>query len=192
MARNWFTADCHFGHANIVKYCKRPYKTVQEMNEVLIVKWNSRVKEGDTVFHNGDFCFKNSSGGKPGEGMLYKSTHWSEKLNGNIIYVAGNHDKNNSTKTLIHKVVIKYGHHYINIVHDPKHFDNRFELNFVGHVHNHWKFRRVLNAWNDTYTDLINVGVDVWDFQPISFEEIYSSYRYWTKHIKAEEIIQGD
>jgi len=189
--RNWFTADCHFGHNNIIRYCKRPFRNIQEMNEVLIVKWNNRVKPEDTVYHNGDFCFKNSKGGKPGEGMLHKSTHWQDKLNGRIIFVAGNHDKNNSTKTIIHKIVIKYGHHFINMVHDPKYYDERFQINFIAHVHNHWKFRRILHPTLDQYTDLVNIGVDQWDFQPVSFEEIYSSYRYWTKHVKEEDIIDG-
>lgn len=186
--RNFFCADMHLGHANIVKYTKRPFKNVQEMNEALIMNWNARVRDDDVVYHNGDFCFKNSSGGKAGEGMQHKSTYWTSKLNGKIIFVAGNHDKNNSTKTIIHKIVIKYGHHYINMVHDPKYYDDRYAINFIAHVHNHWKFKRIINPYDDKFTDLINIGVDQWAFRPVSFEEIYSAYRFWIKHLKKEDV----
>ena len=64
MSKIFYTADLHLGHANIIKYCNRPFKDVDQMNETLIRNWNSRVKPEDTVIHNGDFCFKNTPGGK--------------------------------------------------------------------------------------------------------------------------------
>ena len=180
--RYYFTADCHFGHSNILKYCGRPFKDVHEMNEVLITNWNHRVRPDDMVFHVGDFCFKNSAGGKPGEGMMHKSSYYSSKLNGNIIYIKGNHDKNNSVRTIIDRLVIKYGPHYVNLVHVPEHYDMNFSINFVGHVHEKWKFKRIYIPHHDRIVDLINVGVDQWDFKPMTFEEIYNSYRVWQKH----------
>ncbi len=33
---NFFTADLHFGHANIIKYCKRPFTDVAAMDRALI------------------------------------------------------------------------------------------------------------------------------------------------------------
>ena len=32
----WFIADLHLGHANVIKYSKRPFSDVHEMNETLI------------------------------------------------------------------------------------------------------------------------------------------------------------
>lgn len=51
----WFTSDTHFGHANIIKYCNRPYKDTEEMNADLIKRWNSTVGKDDLVWHLGDF-----------------------------------------------------------------------------------------------------------------------------------------
>ena len=30
----FYTADTHFGHANILKLCNRPFETIEEMNEI--------------------------------------------------------------------------------------------------------------------------------------------------------------
>jgi len=180
--RNWFTSDYHLGHANIIRYCKRPFKSLEEMNKVIIRNHNQRVKPGDTVFHIGDFCFRNSPGGKRGEGDILKSIDYEKQLNGKIIFIKGNHDKNNSTRTIIENIKIKYGGKEINLVHSPKHFDYRYGLNFVGHIHGNWKCKRVY--YQKKCIDLINVGVDVWNFRPVSFEEIYSRYRGWLRSIK--------
>ncbi len=44
----YFTADTHFGHENVIRFCGRPYATAAEMDEALIENWNSRVKGNDT------------------------------------------------------------------------------------------------------------------------------------------------
>lgn len=53
----YFIADTHFNHTNIIKYCKRPFKDANEMNEYIIEKWNSVVKDDDIVYHLGDVGF---------------------------------------------------------------------------------------------------------------------------------------
>ena len=51
----FFTSDTHFNHANIIRFCNRPFIDVAQMNETLIANWNKVVGEDDTVFHLGDF-----------------------------------------------------------------------------------------------------------------------------------------
>lgn len=53
----FFTSDTHFGHSNIIKYCNRPFKDKDEMNETLISNWNKVVPEDGIVIHCGDFAF---------------------------------------------------------------------------------------------------------------------------------------
>lgn len=78
----FFTSDTHFYHTNILKYCNRPFKNTEEMNAILIEKWNAKVKKDDVIWHLGDFCF----GGKDNIKEIFP------KLNGKINLVLGNHD----------------------------------------------------------------------------------------------------
>jgi calcineurin-like phosphoesterase family protein len=50
----WFTGDHHFFHKNIIEYTNRPFDSVEEMNEAMILCWNEVVKDDDLVFHLGD------------------------------------------------------------------------------------------------------------------------------------------
>jgi len=184
--RNWFTSDCHFGHANIIKYSKRPFKSLEEMNSTLIKKWNERVKPEDLVFHVGDFCFKNTPNkAHRGEGTIYPSTHYEKQLNGKIIFVKGSHDQNNSCKTCVMSMKIKLGGKNMYLVHDPRYIQFNYDLNIVGHVHKLWKFKRIYKnpslKYKRKYVDVVNVGVDMWDYAPISIEEILKGYNQWTK-----------
>ena len=72
-AKVYFTSDTHFNHANIIGFCSRPFKNVNEMNETLIANWNRVVGVDDIVFHLGDFC-------------LGGSAEWTNVLNRNIGY----------------------------------------------------------------------------------------------------------
>jgi calcineurin-like phosphoesterase family protein len=53
------------------------------------------------------------------------------------------------------------------------------EINLTGHVHNRWAFKRLVKG--EKITDCINVGVDVNNFYPVTFEEIMSKYYKWKK-----------
>lgn len=44
----FFTSDTHFGHANIINLCNRPFKDVNHMNDMLVENWNSVVSDEET------------------------------------------------------------------------------------------------------------------------------------------------
>jgi calcineurin-like phosphoesterase family protein len=58
----WFTADTHFGHANIIRHCNRPFASAEAMDEALIAAINERVRPEDTLYHLGDFAFRSHRG----------------------------------------------------------------------------------------------------------------------------------
>lgn len=81
----FFTSDQHFGHENIINYCKRPYSNVEQMDADIVYKWNKVVTSDDTVYCLGDFTL-----GGPDEAEYYFS-----QLNGRIITLANlwHHDQ---------------------------------------------------------------------------------------------------
>ena len=174
--KTFYTSDLHFGHGNIIKYCKRPYKTVEEMDRKLIKRMNSRIKKDDVVIHAGDFCFRNSSGGKAGEGLQHKPSYYINQLNGHWVFLNGNHDGNNSLKTPINSLVLKLEGRLINVIHNPKHFNFNYNINFVGHIHKDWKFKKI---YHNKYA--INLGVDVWNYYPKTYDEIMREFNKWLK-----------
>ena len=49
----FFTSDTHFFHEGIIKFCNRPFESVEEMNETLIRNWNETVpKDGTDVMED--------------------------------------------------------------------------------------------------------------------------------------------
>lgn len=160
-------------------------ESLHRMNEEIIRRHNERVKPGDTVFFIGDLCFKSS--GDRGEGIKTKAVEWEDRLNGKLILVRGNHDKNNSCKTIINSIMINLGGKTIKLIHNPEHIQNSdlsitYDLAFVGHVHKNWEIKRIRKMWG--FVDAINVGVDVWDFRPVTFNEIMSRYAKWKKSLE--------
>ena len=79
----FFTSDTHFDHKNIIKYCNRPFSSVQEMNQGLINNWNSVINPDDTIFHLGDVSFGGNT----------NLINYVSQLNGHIILIKGNHDR---------------------------------------------------------------------------------------------------
>jgi calcineurin-like phosphoesterase family protein len=172
----WFTADHHFGHSNIIKYCNRPFKNIGEHDYKLIRLWNSRVKEEDIVYYLGDFCFKSLKD--------RTAKYYIDQLNGKIIFIRGNHDTNNGVKTNILDIRIivgKKNYKTLLLVHNPMDIGySTVDLLLCGHVHNLWKFTRFKNI----PFDICNVGVDVWNYMPISINEIFREYNKWKKSIQ--------
>jgi len=80
----YVTADHHFGHENIIHLCHRPFASVEEMNRVLIERWNEKVQPKDTVYLLGDVFVKMT---------VREAQAIRSKLNGNIHLICGNHDE---------------------------------------------------------------------------------------------------
>lgn len=132
--RKYFiTSDLHFFHRKIMDFCSetRPWNSLEEMHESLIEHWNSKVSQDDVVFHLGDFSFVAKE----------KTQEIMSKLNGNIVWIAGNHDFK-----VFQQLDIKF-HHYFEVNYDGKkivmcHFpiaawnqQGRGSLHAYGHVH---------------------------------------------------------
>lgn len=71
----YYTADQHFGHSNIIRFCDRPFKNVTEMDETLINNWNNAVSDEDIVYMLGDLIFRSEK----------SASYYVERLKGKSI-----------------------------------------------------------------------------------------------------------
>jgi calcineurin-like phosphoesterase family protein len=169
----FFTADTHFFHENIIKFCNRPFPDMLSMNQQLIDNWNSVVTKQDEIYVVGDFIWPKHVAAQEVDKVL-------KRLNGDIHLIPGDHDM---TQILNHirpgKVVIHDKVHILTGLKDieqivmchwpmrnwpASHYNS---IHLFGHVHNGPK-PDPLYAYGRSF----NVGVDVWDFKPISLTQI--------------------
>lgn len=174
----FFTSDSHFGHENIMKYCNRPFSSIQEHDEEMIRRWNEVVPENGIVFHLGDFAFASES--------YIKSV--LERLNGKKYLVFGNHDWRRMTKGICEKyfedvsqqMVIRIDNQIIYLNHFPflafagawRGLDASWQI--FGHVHTSTRTSNGLDVQRMKYLfpQQFDCGVDHNDFYPYRYEEI--------------------
>ena len=172
----YYIADPHFGHENILKMCRRPFGSIEDMNEALIAAWNGRVTGNDTVFILGDLFFRCDDP----ESIL-------TRLKGKKRLIVGNHDSSWMDRVdLIRYFVsvdpyleITDGSRLLTLCHYPlltwKHKLRQNSFMIHGHIH------------NDTTSDFfpllaireraLNAGVDINGFRPVTFGELAENNR---------------
>lgn len=174
----WFTSDLHFNHANIIKFCNRPWKTTEEMDEALISNWNSVVKPNDLIFDLGDFAFADRD----------KWIKLLEQLNGKHYLILGNHDitrwPGNKVLPLFerveHQLTLKidgrkvYLNHYPFLCYGGTYRDSTSKVyQLFGHTHSG---PNCSGLDKDRLTNLFpyqyDVGVDNNNYTPISWEQV--------------------
>lgn len=156
------TADTHFGHVNILRYTQRPFKNIEEMDGELISRWNNRVGKDDTVYFLGDFAFASAE----------RIIEILGKLNGNLHFIAGNHDNTKQFISAMEKEAthgwptkfIKFENSIAEIKHDGQLFilchypmeswNRSFHGSIHLHGHSHGSSRAVERRFD--------VGVDVY------------------------------
>lgn len=163
MPEIFFTADHHFGHRGIITMCGRPFDNVDEMDEALISRWNERVRKGDTVYHLGDFTMGASA---------ERGVEIFARLNGRKHLIVGNHDKL-KVRSLPWasppqaRVLLRHPAEKLPLVLD--HYAmrtwpgaHRGAIHLYGHSH----------GGLAGHGRSLDVGVDCWDFRPVTLDEI--------------------
>jgi calcineurin-like phosphoesterase family protein len=162
---HWYTADLHLGHDSIVPNAKRPFRDVAHMDAVLIERLWAKVAPDDNLWIVGDFAF----------GPQAKDEAWLLAMFGQLPgarkhLVVGNHDSPltqalpwDSVSWMI-EVDDPDADRPVTLCHYPMMTWNHARkgaLHLFGHTHGNW--RGSANA--------VNVGVDVWDYGPVTFRE---------------------
>lgn len=170
--KTFFTADLHFGHDNIIKYCNRPWKNSKEMNVALIDNINNTVDVNDSLYFLGDFCFS-----KHGKYVEDFRMYMDAILCKNIFFILGNHD---SPQRIYHEK-IKCWEKLVEIHKNPKlvlcHYPllewNKKKYGAImlhGHCHN--------NLLKPEGYRMMDVGVDnpLSSYKPFLLEDILEKY----------------
>lgn len=166
----FFTADPHFGHANIIQFCKRPFNTVTEMDATILENINAAVGRYDRLYILGDFCLV----GRQSEHYLKKCVEYRRRIEcPDVVLIVGNHDRPKlegfrELFTEIHDLLDAYVEdqritlcHYAMRVWNQSH---RGAWQLYGHDHG--------TLADDPKLLAFDVGVDCWDFKPLSFRQV--------------------
>ena len=167
----FFTSDTHFGHANIIRFCNRPFGTVEEMDEALVANWNGKVGGNDTVYFLGDLFFRAS---------IDRVRDILGRLKGRKHLIIGNHDSSWMTKELGDKYFVEIAN-YLDISNGGRHLvmchypmlcwgGEEKSWMIHGHIHNN----RHMDYWPllQVRERVLNAGVEINSYAPVSFEEL--------------------
>lgn len=183
---NRYISDQHYNHFNILRFDNRSFSTVEEMETILNLNWNSVVKPEDTTNILGDFCWSKDE------------SEWIrilDSLNGSKVLIRGNHDLKNMSAKLKskfadikdYKEITDEGKHVI-MCHYPillyKGSYNPDCYMLCGHVHTtrendfltKWReeLRNTRSSYSDSCGNIYNVGcmMSYINYIPRTLEEI--------------------
>ena len=185
-----YTSDLHLGHKNIIELCKRPFASVEEMDNALIESWNRKVGKDDLVYLVGDAVWDKK-----------RVAYYMDQLSGKKILVAGNHDapwiKKEECQRCFEDIIsyaeLRLEGHPVTICHYPmlEWRDSREEsaknLGYLihGHIHN-----RVAEEYRQLFLQFnaLNAGADVNGFEPVTFDELVdNNLSFKLKALESEE-----
>lgn len=180
--KQFYISDWHYGHANVIAFDNRPFKSLLEMDEALVDRWNAVVSPGDIVYVLGDMFWCKAQDAIP----ILRS------LKGQKFLIKGNHDRCNDNKFLREFVKVteylevKDNGRTVILCHYPipcfkNHFYGSFHL--YGHVHNSFEWNMMEHnkyLMEELYTtpcQMFNVGAMMpWmDYTPRTLDEIIAA-----------------
>jgi calcineurin-like phosphoesterase family protein len=161
-----FTSDHHFGHGGARGLFKRPFASVAEMDAAMAACWNEVVRPGDEVWHLGDFAVRQSA---------LRMGELLDALAGTKHLIVGNNDGPATTGLPQWASVQTYAEIEVHgtwliLCHYPLRTWNRISRGALDlHGHSHGRLAPLPRQ--------VDVGVDLWDFRPITLAEIRTHLR---------------
>lgn len=159
--RTFVISDTHFGHNNIISHCNRPFRSVSEMDNTIISRWNRVVGKDDIIYFLGDFTNKNPK-------------YYLSRLNGTVFFIIGNHDAGlfkNHIHPRMRRQIITYLGEPILLMHNPSERDlNKFDGWMIhGHTHNNViDLYPLINPNRKT----MNVSCELLNYTPIEISDL--------------------
>jgi len=199
----WFTADTHFGHANVLRFTDRHerWNTIEQMDAGFVANINSCVAPGDDLYVLGDFSFKLDA---------EQARAIRERIRcKNVHLVPGNHDKDWTQDEvagtfIVEPPIVKLKSQGLKLMlcHYPM-----VDWEGLGHgsihLHGHIHAPAAYNEWNRANRVLrFDVGVDANGYLPVSLGQIRSFFKgvehrhrvtreQWLALARAGELAEG-
>lgn len=155
----WFSSDWHLSHQNIMKYCKRPFASTEDMNLHILSNVFYAIKPGEQLYFLGDLAWDFETAAKA---LGYMSDHGIK-----FIWIKGNHDYKCTDRELPQILDIEIEKQKITLCHYPMiswHCSHHGAWQLYGHHH---------SGIPDYFRGkLVNVSVDVNNFKPVPFNDI--------------------
>lgn len=183
---DFYTSDLHLGHARIVELAHRPFSSVEEMDETIIARWNATVADEDEVLILGDLAM----------GTLVDSLAKVATLRGHKYLVPGNHDRVSSQyggtpaqrsrwramykdvglTILPEQIMVSIDYLAMAVAchypyDDVARHDDRF-ADALPKDEGWWLLHGHTHARERVRGRQIHVGVDAWDFTPVSDAQV--------------------
>lgn len=178
MEKIFFTSDTHFGHNKEFLYKGRGFESVEEHAEKIVENWNKVVSPRDTVYHLGDISLSPE--------YEEKSIEWVRRLNGNIMWIRGNHDSDRRVEKFLVECdnicycsfveVMKmnkinlYLSHYPTITINPLDSAEAVKRTIVFNLHGHTHQKEIFNPQFPRCC--YHVGLDSHNLTPVSWDEV--------------------
>lgn len=159
--KQFYISDWHYGHANVIAFDNRPFKSLLEMDEALVDRWNAVVSPGDIVYVLGDMFWCKAQDAIP----ILRS------LKGQKFLIKGNHDRCNDNKFLREFVKVT---EYLEVKDSGRTVilcHNSFEWNMMEHD------KYLMEELYTTPCQMFNVGAMMpWmDYTPRTLDEIIAA-----------------
>ena len=189
---DYFIADTHFFHENVIRFDKRPFTSVEEMNTKMRNWWNSTVRTNDRVYILGDFLWLD-----PRE-QEKEYINFTKSLNGNKVLIEGNHDNvkrfspeiNNCFESIFQRKEIKLNKKKIIMDHFPMMSYHQDIQDNVWHFHGHTHITEeqdLVEKWTRELIENHKMGTPTGQIINVGCMMPYMNYTPKT----AEEIIEG-
>ena len=172
-----FIADTHFGHTQILNECRQMFSTIEEMNDTIIKNINKKMTRNDTLYIIGDFSYRSKT----------SPIEFLKSIKPKKVLIVGNHDSwvkkltdeekkkyivggvHNELRIKKHGIEL-YLCHYPRLAWDRSHyFGTTFSI--CGHIHNATSGRISAELFH-LINNQFNAGVDINNFEPVTFEEL--------------------
>lgn len=181
---DYFISDIHFGDYFIFKHQKRPFVSVNDMNESIIKRWNEKVTDKDDIWIVGDMISHSKQ----------SNTYYLRQLNGIKHLIVGNHDyyliRDNKARNYFESIdnykAFRMNDGYMVVLsHYPIAEWNGFYRNtyhIYGHIHNQKSNSAIYMAGLER---ALSADIVINQYQPASFMELIEN----NKKYKAQMFI---